>query len=152
MPMLIAYDSATPADIPENAEAIFPYADGTYAWDHTLRPKARWRYVTVTGDPAIDICDFEKGAVYDTKVLRDWAQERRKTHHDVTVYCNRSDYSTVAEALKDRRWHLWLATLDGSQPRRFRGKPLRAVQYATNGDRYDESLVYDEDWLLRPPG
>jgi hypothetical protein len=148
--MLTAYDSATPADIPENAEAIFPYADGQYAWDHTLRPKARYRYVTVTGDPRFDICDYEPGAVYGEHRLMDWAESRHKAGLDLTVYCDRDNYPAVADALKGYRWHLWLATLDGSQPKRYRGKPLRAVQYAMHGDRFDKSLVYDEGWLINP--
>jgi hypothetical protein len=147
---MIAYDSASPQHIPENPEAILCYADGRYAWDHTRFPQARWRTITVTGNPKSDICDFEPGCVSDSETLLRWAEARDKAGLDITVYCDRIGYPLVAAALKDYTWELWLSTLDGTRPVRYLGKPLRAVQYTDRSNLYDESLVYDETWLLRP--
>lgn len=145
---IYAYDSITPADIPANAEAIFPYADDLGAWSHTLFPHAYWRTITRIGDPACDIIDYEPGCVYNTGTLHNWANERRSKSLDVTVYCDRSNYPEVAEALKGIEWYLWLSTLDGSKPVRYMGKPLRAVQYTDRSNLYDESVVYDEAWIM----
>jgi hypothetical protein len=144
---ITAYDSASPQEIPKDAEAVFPYADGMYAWSHTQFPHAYWRYITVEANPDVDICDYEAGAVFKPKTLSRWASERRKRGLDVTVYCDRDNYPAVAKALAGTPWHLFLATLDGTKPRSYKGKPCRAVQYTDRANAYDVSIVYDTAWM-----
>lgn len=150
--MLIAYDSARSRLIPPNPEAIFPYADGHFAWQHTEFPQARYRYITVQGHPAADIIDVEEGCVWPPYNARPWARERlARGHHDLTVYCDRSNVPAVREAMADFTWHLFLATLDGSRPQVYAGIPVRAVQFTDRSNLYDMTQVFDEDgWLNEP--
>ena len=144
-----AYDSASPQYIPVNAAAIFPYADG-YAWSHLMFPRARYRYITIHGDPGADIADYEDGAIFSASALRTWANDRLEkigNHADLTVYCDRSNFPAVRAAMTGFTWHLWLSTLDGSQPQSYDGKQCRAVQYTDRSDKYDMSIVWDESWL-----
>lgn len=147
---MIAYDSARPSLIPAGAQAIFPYADGHYSWSHKQFPKALYRYITVQGHPGIDIIDCEPGCVWPPSNVRPWAEARHRAGNDVTVYCDRDTVPMVRGALTGLVWHLFLSTLDGSQPTEFDGIRLRAVQYTDRNNAYDESIVYDEPWLNRP--
>jgi hypothetical protein len=147
---LTAYDSVNPELIPSAAQAVFPYADGDFAWSNARFPKAKYRYITVTGEPAVDICDVEPGCVWPPQRARAWAQARHDANKDITVYCNRANFQAVKIALSGFTWGLFLATLDGSTPTIYENMPLRAVQYTTREGLYDESLVYDEAWLLTP--
>lgn len=150
-PVLQAFDSARWQLIPGYAQAIFPYADGRYAWSNSHFPKAQWRYITVLGNPAVDIIDFEPGCVFNVSTLQNWAHARSQNHQDITVYTYRAAYETVANALKKYDWHLWLATLDGTQLTEYEGKLLRACQYTDRGGLYDISNVYDSHWLYPSP-
>lgn len=146
-----AYDSARYQLIPSWAPAIFPYADGRYAWSNSRFPNAKWRYITVLGNPAIDIIDYEPGCVFNPRVLANWAEHRAAAREDITVYTYRAAYETVAEVLKKYDWHLFLATLDGSKLTSFEGKQLRACQFTDRNGLYDISEVYDDNWLIDPP-
>lgn len=144
---LTAYDSASPQNIPEDAPAILCYADGMYAWKHELRPNAYWRYITVEGHPDADIADWEPGCIWDPRKLRKWAEERQHRSLDRTVYTDRDNFAAAAEALAGIPWHLGLATLDGSKPHSWQGKPCRFVQYTDRMNLYDMSIVYDVPWI-----
>jgi len=146
-----AFDSARPQLIPGYAPAVLPYADGRYAWDNNRFPKAKWRYITVLGNPAVDILDFEPGCVFSIATLQSWAHHRAENKEDITVYTYRSAYPIVADALKKFDWHLWLATLDGTILTEFEGKPLRGCQYSDRSGLYDISKIYDENWLYPGP-
>lgn len=148
-----AYDSAAPNRIPRTADAVFPYMDGRFAWSaQALFPGRPFRRITVTGDPAADIIDFEPGLVHDPDTLRNFVDERNRKHGDACVYCDRSDLAqVVVPALgPDRKYNVWLATLDGSKPIAIVGPGhLVAVQfYNEPSQAYDLSVVYDMDWLL----
>jgi hypothetical protein len=148
--VLIAYDSARPKLIPATAEAIFPYWDGHFAWNHIMIPHARYRYITVQGDPGADIIDIEPGCVWPPAKAVAWCHDRRKAELDMTVYCNRVTVPKVRAALAGFSWHLFLSTLDGSKPSEFEGLPLRAVQYTDRNDAYDMSEVFQPNWLNQP--
>lgn len=150
---IIGYDSARPKFIPQDAKAIFPYADGPNAWSHTLFPQALYRYITVEGDPHADICDYEPGCVWPVERVMEWAYQRRQHGHgDLTVYTDRFNFTAVKDAMHKAglTWHLFLATLDGTILQDWQGMHVRAVQYTTRTDMFDESEVYDEWWLNRP--
>jgi len=149
---VIAYDSASPQHIPVNAAAVFPYSDGSYAWSHARFPRARYRYITVRGDVNSDIADYEEGAVFGAAALRTWANDRLEkhgNHADLTVYCDKDNFPAVKAAMAGFTWHLFLSTLDGTQPQSYDGMQCRAVQYTDRSDLYDMSVVWDESWLNR---
>jgi hypothetical protein len=148
--VLTAYDSARPRLIPVQAEAIFPYWDGHFAWKHTEFPHAAYRYITVQGDPGADIIDIEPGCVWPPEKAVPWAVDRRHAEQDMTVYCNRATVPLVRAALAGFNWHLFLSTLDGSKPTEFEGIAVRAVQYSDRQDAYDLSAVYQPAWLNQP--
>lgn len=150
---VFAYDSSAPTRIPRDAPAVFPYMDGRYSWSaKSYFPGRPFRRITVTGDPAADIVDFEPGLVHDPASLRNFIDERNRTHGDACVYCDRSDLDNIViPALgPDRKYNVWLATLDGSKPTVIPGPGhLVAVQfYNEPSQAYDLSVVYDRNWLL----
>jgi hypothetical protein len=149
---LIAYDSSDPANIPVNAAVVFPYSDGRYVWPHTQFPRAMYRYITVRGDTGTDIADFEPGAIWPGEALRTWAEARRARfeHADLTVYCGRNNFAAAKTAMAGLTWHLFLSTLDGSQPQSYGGMQLRACQFTDRQNKYDMSVVYDQRWLNKP--
>ena len=147
-----AYDSAYPSLIPPGAPAILPYADGRFAWHNSEFPRARYRYITVLGNPHVDICDYEPGCVWPASNARAWAIARHKIYPDLTFYCDRANLPGLREELEPLglEWHLILATLDGSQPAEYDGIQLRGVQYTDRSGAYDLSLIYDDNWLWQP--
>ena len=152
---VIAYDSARPSLIPVNAQAVFPYADGHFNYRHTEFPRAAYRYITVQGNPDIDIADFEIGCVWPDTALEQWASERHRLYpdDDVTVYCDRYNFPAAKAAMARAgvtRWHLFLSTLDGTKPQAYGGMQLRAVQFTDRNNAYDMSVVYDTNWLIQP--
>jgi hypothetical protein len=158
---LIAYDSTRPALIPADAAGILVYGDGKFEWtaeDLARFPKARRRSITVTGDPSCNILDVENGDARPSDVpnfLRAWKHEHPHGE-DGTIYCSRDTLAEVQLSLYPigLTFNLWLATLDGSQPRTIENPAtsrLVAVQYAGGPDAdYDVSVVYDRSWLRRP--
>lgn len=148
--MIQAYDSSRWQLIPHTAKAILPYADGRYAWSNSRFPNAAWRYITVLGNPAVDIIDFEPGCVWDPQKLYDWANHRSQAGEDITVYTFRDAVETVSTTLRKFDWHLWLATLDGTVLTEYEGKPLRGCQYTDRNGLYDISDIYDDNWLYPP--
>lgn len=152
---LIAYDSASPRLIPASAEAVLPYSDGHYRWSNLERPRARWRYITVLGDPDADIADVEPGCIWPPARAAIWAQDRLDRHPgaDLTIYCDRDVFPAVDDVMTRYgwRWQLFLSTLDGTKPTSYRGKPTRAVQFTDRSNAYDMSIVYDLNWLNKAP-
>lgn len=150
---VFAYDSARPQLIPADPAAVFPYSDGRYRWSNSKFPRARYRYITALGDPDADIADFEPGCIWPFPRLKGWALERLARHGasaDLTVYTDRSNFPLAAGALRGLNWHLFLATLDGTQPTSWAGKPVRSVQFTDRNGLYDISRVFDEGWLNTP--
>jgi hypothetical protein len=149
---LIAFDSAYPKAIPDDAAAIFPYADGRFKWSNIEFPHASYRYITTHGDPTADIADYEEGCIFGEPALTAWAIRRLalNSKHDLTVYTDRYNFPAVAHAMIGMTWHLFLTTLDGTKPVEYAGKPCRAVQYTDRSGMYDESVVYERAWLNPP--
>jgi hypothetical protein len=154
---LIAYDATDPGNIPADAAVILYYGDGKYEWtsDSLARfPKARRRAITVEGDPACNIADVEHGDMKPSDVpafLAAWWQEHPGGSRG-TVYCTRSTLVAVQAICAGREFNVWLATLDGSQPRSIDPPgTLVAVQYAGGVTaEYDTSIVWDRSWPRRP--
>lgn len=147
---ITAFDAARWQLIPHTAKAILPYADGRYAWSNTHFPTTAYRYITVLGNPAVDIIDFEPGCVFNTATLQNWAHQRASKGLDITVYTYRDAFQIVEKALARFEWHLWLATLDGTKLTSYNGKALRGCQYTDRQGLYDMSVIYDSEWLLNP--
>lgn len=148
---MIAYDSSKPKLIPASAAAIFPYSDGRFRWSHKLFPRARYRYITISSaDPHADIADVEPGCIWPPLAVRPWALERRSQGLDATVYTDRDNFPAVRAALAGVDWHLFLATLDGTILSSYDGMAVRACQYTDRSDAYDESVVFDPQWLNWP--
>jgi hypothetical protein len=150
---MFAYDSANPSNIPANAEAVFYYADGRYAWSPHRFPGAKARGITVLGNPAVaSIIDMEPGCVWppDSGVLRNFVATRMETHGDACVYTFRSAVVECMSALNGLKpgARLWLTTLDGTAPEEYEGFTCAAVQnYGGMTAPYDESVIYDVDWM-----
>ena len=149
---MIGYDSVNPKDIPGSAQVVFPYADGGFKWnvsDLARFPKARRRFITVTANANVaNIVDVERGDASPSDA-RQFVEERSRLFPGVipTVYCNRSTADMVILALRGLHWRLFLATLDGSQPESYAGKPCGAVQFRGGaGALYDESVIFDTGW------
>lgn len=153
---LLGYDSARPDLIPKDAQVVFPYADGNYAWAdqrEELFPQARYRLITVFGNAAIaSIADVEVGNpdLWPPDKARAFVIARHDSGHRATIYCNRGDLPGVQQACNGLDYDVWLATLDGSQPTSIEGGGrLVAVQYQGGEDApYDVSVIWDETWPL----
>lgn len=146
-----AFDSANWQVIPSYAQAVLPYADGRYKWSNSHFPSAQWRYITIFGNPAVDILDIEPGCCWPPSAGINWAHQRQVQNEDITIYCNRDTYPSVAETFAKYEWHLILATLDGTILTEFDGKPLRGCQYTDHAGLYDMSMIYDDHWLYPAP-
>ena len=155
---VIAYDSIDPKFIPGLPMAIFPYAGGKHGWLHTYFPHALYRYITDTtpGEPAIDIADWEPGALWGKGNLTKWADERLaiNPHHDLTVYTDEANYELAVNEMEGLTWHLFLAKWGNGGAAAppelaFDGRHVRAHQFQ-NRPGYDRSFVFDVDWLNKP--
>jgi len=152
MTTYLMYDSVWPEGIPGRAWAVAGYADGHYNWTvpQWERFMNSWRLpITVLGGhTGARIVDCERGdltpggaALWCTVEIRD--HQRRPT-----VYCNRSTWPAVVQALGTvglqfgRDVALWLADPDGVAvlPTTYAG--LVAKQYGQGpGAAYDLSVV-----------
>jgi hypothetical protein len=154
-PRLIAYDATNPANIPDTAMAILPYADGLFAWPRKqVRrfPIARRRFITVTGNAEIaSIFDIETGdgLPEDAPDFIEWRHDLFPHSVPGAIYCNRSTLPAVQHACRGLEFLVWLATLDGTVPTSVGGGGrLVAVQDKGGPDApYDRSVVLDPSWL-----
>jgi hypothetical protein len=146
--IVVGYDAIRPKNIPDNAEAVFPYADGQYAWLHDRFPSALYRYITVKGDVGVDIADFEPGCMWPVDRVAQWAHDRIDAGKDVTVYTDRDNFPIVRDGLAGINWHLFLSV--GTDPilKSYRGMPVRACQRFGLG--FDIDTVFEPEWLNKP--
>lgn len=71
-------------------------------------------------------------------------RNRRFPHDKTIIYCSRSTVGAVQAELQGVSWFLFLATLDGTRPKSWDGKPTIAVQYWGGGNApYDLSWWWD---------
>jgi hypothetical protein len=147
---LIGYDSSRPEMIPDNPAAIFPYADGKFAWSHKMFHNVPYRYITIHGDIHADIADYEQGAIFGREPLLAWARGRmsRYPDADLTIYTDRANFPAVFGIMSDTPWHLFLSV--GTDPivTEYQGMHVRACQEFGIG--YDIDHVFDDGWLNRP--
>ena len=149
---IIGYDSARPETIPADAAAVFPYADGQFAWSHKRFPRARYRYITVAGNPHADIADYEPGAIWGSEALLAWAHTRLETYpaSDLTVYVDRVNFPFVRAVMHEAglTWHLFLSVGPDPILNTFDGMPVRACQRFGHG--FDTDYVFEPEWLNLP--
>ena len=150
---LLGYDSTRPELIPHDAEVIFPYCDGDYAWHGAQYfPKAMYRYITVLGDPDAAIADYETGDIGFAE-LEAWSVDRNRKHPDAAkiVYCERAKVAEVKLIMHPYKWHLFLTTLDGSRPAAWEDVPVSFCQI-TGGIKapYDISVINHVSLLNLP--
>jgi hypothetical protein len=97
----LAYDSTTPAYIPETAQIVLPWLDGHYRW--SLEELDRFKYakrkysLTCKGNPAAEIFDWEPGCCTTLEVV-EGIRGRRKMGRSSVVYC---DFASWAECLAE---------------------------------------------------
>jgi hypothetical protein len=162
--IMLGYDSTRPQLIPATADAIFPYADGAYAWtkaDLDRFPRSRRRFITVTGDvTAAMICDVEHGdvpadltgpEVLQAKAItaRTFITGRAALRRDAVIYCSRDTLTAVQAHCAGLEYRVGLATLDGSKPRCYSGAAQVGVQFLDTGHYDVWELFGDTSWLAR---
>jgi hypothetical protein len=141
------YDAVLPDNIPQGAEVVAGYIDGTYAWsadDWNRFPDADRVLITVDGSLTANVADVETGAMTPDDA-RDWIEAKQREHkRGVTVYCNRANLEAVWAACRGHAYYVWVAdwTDDAHEvPHTI------ATQYSNVDNRYDVSMVYSQDWL-----
>lgn len=154
--MRFMVDSVVPDVLPTNLGLIGGYINGA----HSQWPGHAWsrfphsRHVrinvlgTLTRGNCLDVERFDATPA-DAPKWYDSVTWCPKT--DLAVYCNRSNVGSVIQAMGNRPWHLWLATLDGSMPTTIDGKVVTAVQFLGAkqlGMNIDLSAVFDDKWLV----
>lgn len=154
------YDSTTPAAIPQNAEMVAGYINGEYAWtkeEWARFPHAAKVHISVTAVNDGSVLDIETGDATPDQAPG-WVKARRSAGHTrPTLYVNRSNAEAAIAACQKvglqpgHQFWIWLATLDGSDPKDLPG--LVAIQdrgAAALGFNADASTVYDATWHPTP--
>lgn len=157
------FDAFNPAHLPAISapDVYFAYNNGSLTHDNYNQVKAAHpnaQILTISTDGSLnadDICDCETGD-YSPQSAANWAHNKISMGQRPTIYCNRSSYKPVADALGiyhytfgagtsgqkgDVDW--WAATLD-NVTKEVPGAV--AVQWTDHGGTYDESVVWDDTW------
>jgi hypothetical protein len=117
-------------------------------------PDAYYRAITVEGNYDIaNIGDVEPGCIWPPGKGVAFVNDARTAHPDEipALFCDRSTASALIPSLSFRRWHLFLATLDGTILTTFMGKTVSACQFWGGPNApYDRSAVFDLTWLHKP--
>ena len=141
------YDSATPDNIPTSAQVVAGYIDGDFAWpaDAWDRwPGADRVLITVSGSLTGNVADVENGDMTPDQA-RGWIEAKQAAHHrGCTVYCNRASLRSVWAACRGHAYYIWVADWTGS-PHEIAN--TIATQYQNNGDQYDLTMIYSQQWL-----
>lgn len=147
-----AYDSANWRNIPRNAAAVLPYADGRYAYTHKAFPHARYRSISVLGSwSRASIFDIEPGCIWPPSRARSAVQARQHRYGDATVYCFRSAVPAVKAALHGLTYKAILSTLDGSIYHHYEGWILTGCQFWGGVSApYDKTVIFDRRFLHTP--
>ena len=152
----VMLDSDNPGVFPAGCQMVATYADlATPA----LRDKLNHDHETViwidrgSGDPLhlATVIDVEPG-LHAPGDAPGWYDRRHQAGaRNLTVYCNRNTLPAVNQAMGNRNFFRWIATLDGTL--HINGfNPLSgpaAVQFANEGHagmHVDVSLVYNDHW------
>lgn len=157
----IMFDSTDPSAIPADASLVAGYVDGPQsqwpaaAW--SMFPHAELVRINVTGDPdhGGDVLDVERfDATPDLAPV--WFDARTKAGaRGLAIYCDRNTLPAVTQAMGQRSYFRWIATLDGTL--HIDGyTPLEgpaAVQFANAimaGRNVDLSLVMSDYFHPQP--
>ncbi len=125
MNLQLMFDSATPGDalaLPQPT-LVAPYRDGKYAWSAALLAHfshVRQLGITVTGDPAWPVLDWERGCC-STRAVVAAVHARRAAGLASIIYCCRSSWGTcwgeleLAGLVEAPSWW-WIAEWGHLQP------------------------------------
>lgn len=143
------YDSTNPFDIPADAQVVFGYIDGIYAWS-----AAGWARFTnavklqITISASANrghILDVEDGCAWPPSVARGWIIMRQAAGlARPTIYTNLATIGAVRAACAGLTYDWWSAGYFDGTPRLDQGAV--ATQYANErllGFHADASLVSD---------
>jgi len=143
--MRIMYDSITPGNIPSSATMVAGYADGLYA--NIPAMKARFPHATVVSiavrwTTRAQVLDVESGDATPTQAVQ-WCTQTMadKSNHELTVYCNTSEWPHVRAAFQNAgvtEPNYWVAQYDNN-PAIPAGAVAKQYQGDTHG--YDVSSV-----------
>jgi hypothetical protein len=145
--------------IPAGASIYASYGNGKYAVDEEefarQFPDAIRLLIDVLGTAAdrCQIADVEQGDLTIATAIQ-WIQSYKVLHGKPgTVYGSRDTMDALVPAasgagqLAGFDYHIWLATLDGSDPQR---PGVIGVQDKTVDNLYDHSVIYDDNWYPGP--
>ena len=149
----VMFDSVNPLAIPNRTALVAGYMDGAVSqWPAGAASRfGRVAWITVNGSHEnADVADVENG---DLNAAGAVAWLRKATSPRPTIYTSRSQWSTVAAAVRNAGLHCewWIADWTGSA--HSLGGAV-AVQYSdpvTSGGHFDLSLVIDSSWPVKPP-
>lgn len=151
--MRVGYDSTNPFDIPADAQVVFGYIDGIYAWSAAGwarfpgAVKVRIAIFASTNDG--HVLDVEPGCAWPPSVAANWIRMRQAAGlARPTIYCNLSTIAAVRAACAGLTYDWWSAGYFDGTPRLDAGAV--ATQYANpplqGGHHWDISLVSD-GWM-----
>ena len=154
---LLLRDSIDAPLIPRDTPVVAGYGDGAYIWSPAwkasggfpagvnwwdLFPAAVKLVIVVDAAHAGDVLDVESGAASPADVPGWCDRFNRPARRAPSIYCNRSTWPLVQQAVGGRQVDYWIATLDGTTA--IPGAV--AVQYIDLG-AYDESVIHDPSWV-----
>ncbi len=141
------YDAVTPGNIPADADVVFGYCDGDYAWKPEDWARFATPYkipVTVLGNLRATVADCENGDMTPASVAN-WIVRKQAEHlPPATVYCSLTMRPAVVDACRGEAYYWWAADWTNS-PHHLPGSV--ATQYEDDQNRYDLTAIYDEAWL-----
>jgi hypothetical protein len=141
------YDAVTPGNIPQSAEVVAGYIDGSYAWSSDAW--SRWAgatrvLITVKGSLTANVADVENGDMTPDDA-RNWIEAKQAKHmRGCTVYCSRANLEAVWAACRGHAYYVWVADWTDSA---HEVSHTIATQYSNVGNDYDLSMVYSQQWL-----
>lgn len=156
MPIRFMLDTDVLDDLTPRAELLATYADLVTDLAALQAKFPNSQIILIDrglGDPTgqATIFDVEPGALTPEQAADGYDRQKAKGLRDLTVYCDRNTLPAVDQAMGDRVFYRWIATLDGTvaisgfTPLE-RPAAVQCFSAAMLGVHGDGSLVLDDDW------